>query len=311
MIMESCQSLSSQDQHIMACDQSLEEEGNLNIAVLSGKGGTGKTTISTNLALALNANYIDCDVEEPNGFIFLKPKINGSEKVMVEYPIIDKEKCISCGACAEVCEFNALAKVGSNIILFDKLCHGCGACEIVCDYGALSYDIREIGKVESGTIHEINCTRGILNIGEPMAVPVIRQLLKFERLNASVTDSKLNLIDCPPGTSCNVVNSLRYADSGLLVTEPTKFGLHDLKMAVELVKMFHIPFGLIINKDDGGKNQVRKYCNEEGIDIIGSIPYRKDIAQIYSKGEILYHNSSFKQIFDELAERAREVLLWN
>ena len=150
----------------------------MNIAVLSGKGGTGKTTVSTNLALALKSNYIDCDVEEPNGFLFLKPKIDKTEKVMVEYPFIDDEKCTICGKCVSVCQFNALAKVKNDIMLFEKLCHGCGACEIVCEYDALTYKKREIGNIERGNVRDISCRRGILNISEPMAVPVIREFLK-------------------------------------------------------------------------------------------------------------------------------------
>ncbi len=276
----------------------------MNIAVLSGKGGTGKTTVSTNLALALNSNYIDCDVEEPNGFLFLKPKINRSEKVMVESPIIDKGKCVSCGVCVEVCQFNALAKVNDDILLFEKLCHDCGACKLVCKHDALRYEKREVGKIEYGETNGIKCSRGIMNIGEPMAVPIIRQLLQK-------LPQEANLIDCPPGTSCNVVNALRYADSAILVTEPTKFGLHDLKMAIELIKIFEIPFGVIINKDDGKENEIRKYCEKEKVDVIGSIPYNKAIAQHYSKGDILYHNTEHRFIFDVLADRAKEVLKWN
>ncbi|MBE6088101.1 MAG: (4Fe-4S)-binding protein [Clostridium beijerinckii] len=276
----------------------------MNIAVLSGKGGTGKTTVSTNLALALKSNYIDCDVEEPNGFIFLKPKINGTKKVMVEYPFIDDEKCTSCGKCVTVCQFNALAKVKNDIMLFEKLCHGCGACEIPCEYDALSYKIREIGTIENGKIGDLNCRRGILNISEPMAVPVIRELLKDLPHN-------INLIDCPPGTSCNVVTSLKYANGAILVTEPSEFGLHDLKMAVELVRMYDIPFGIVINKDDGKDNIVKKYCRDEKINLIGTIPYSKYTAVLYSNGEILYEDLKHKNLFDELSENAKEVLKWN
>lgn len=275
----------------------------MNIAVLSGKGGTGKTTVSTNLALALNFNYIDCDVEEPNGFLFLKPKVDITKKVMAEYPVINDEICISCGKCVEACQFNALAKVNDDILLFQKLCHSCGACGIVCDNSALTYDEREIGKLESGYAYGIKCIRGTLNIGEPMAVPVIRELLQ----NLPVGE---NIIDCQPGTSCNVVSSLRYADSAILVAEPTKFGLHDLKLAVELVRMLDIPFGIIINKDDDD-NEVKEYCKEENIYILGVIPYRRDIAEKYSKGDILYHNLGYRPIFDDLANKVKGVLKWS
>lgn len=279
----------------------LEEEESLNIAVLSGKGGTGKTTVSTNIALALKASYIDCDVEEPNGFVFLKPQIDENIDVVVDYPIIDDEKCTSCGACVDICQFNALAKINRDIVLFDKLCHGCGGCEIVCEYDALTYGKREVGRIEEGMGYGIRCSRGILNIGEPIAVPVIRQLLQR-------ASSGINIIDCPPGTSCNVVSSLRYAHSAILVTEPTKFGLHDLDRAVELVKMFDIPFGVIINKDDGTENVVKNYCESRRVNILGSIPYSSDVALAYSNGEMLYSVSDTRVVFDKLAESIEEVL---
>lgn len=276
----------------------------MNIAVLSGKGGTGKTTVSTNLALALKVNYIDCDVEEPNGFIFLKPDIKEIKNVLVEYPFIDESKCISCGKCVAVCQFNALAKVKNDIILFSKLCHSCGACEITCKSGAISYRKREIGRIEKGLVLDIHCRRGLLNVGEPMAVPIIKELLQG-------LETHNNLIDCPPGTSCNVVNVLKYVNAAILVTEPTEFGLHDMKMALDLVKIFDIPFGIVINKDDGKDNLVKKYCRDENINIIGTIPYNKNIAIDYSKGDVLYNNLNHKYIFDKLSLRTKEVLQWS
>nr|WP_259678962.1 ATP-binding protein [Clostridium chauvoei] len=276
----------------------------VNIAVLSGKGGTGKTTMSINLAIALNANYVDCDVEEPNGFLFLKPTVYKNEDVMVEYPEIKKDKCISCGICTQTCKFNALAKVKDNIMVFDKLCHSCGACKISCKTDAIVYKNRVIGKLESGKTRNIECIRGILNVGEPMAVPVIKQLLKS-------LPKGINLIDCPPGTSCNVVNSLKYADIAILVTEPSEFGLHDLKLAVELVKIYNIPFCVVINKDDGKENIVKKYCEEENIKIIGYLPYSRDTVTLYSKGQILYDDVNHKLWFDEISTNIKEVLLWN
>ncbi|SUY62064.1 iron-sulfur binding protein [Clostridium sporogenes] len=222
---------------------------------------------------------------------------------MVEYPIIDDNKCINCGVCANVCQFNALAKVKDDIMLFQKLCHGCGACKIACKYNAITYDKRDIGKIENGFSHDISCSRGILNISEPMAVPVIKELLK----NLS---GKRNLIDCSPGTSCNVVNALKYADGAILVTEPSEFGFHDLKMAIELVKMYKIPFGIVINKDDGEDNIIKKYCKEEEINLIGTIPYAKKTAVLYSKGEVLYDDLYHKALFDNISKKAKEVLNW-
>ena len=276
----------------------------MNIAVLSGKGGTGKTTVSTNLALALRADYVDCDVEEPNGFLFLKPKIDSEKKVMTEYPVIDDNECINCGECVNVCKFNALAKVKDDIILFQKLCHGCTACQIICKCNAVTFDKREIGKIEKGKARDINCSRGVLNVNEPMPVPIIRELLK------NLQDS-INMIDCPPGTSCSVVNVLKYANGAILVTEPSEFGLHDLKIAVELVRMYKIPFGIVINKDDGTDNIVKKYCRKEKIPLIGLIPYDMNTAVLYSNGEILYDDLYYRNLFDNISKEAKVVLSWN
>lgn len=276
----------------------------MNIGVLSGKGGTGKTTVSTNLSIIMGANYIDCDVEEPNGFIFLNPGNIKSREVMADYPYIDDSRCSMCGECAKVCRFNALARVKEDIILFEKLCHGCGACEIVCKSGALSYRKRVIGVIEEGKLGDINCTRGVLNVGEPMAVPVIRELLKG-------IPGGLNIIDCAPGTSCNVASSLQYMDAALLVTEPTAFGLHDLAMAVRLVRTFDIPFGVIVNKDVPGEYRIHKYCEKERIPLLGTIPYDINAAREYSNGRMLVETGGYRDIFNKIADRIKEVPAWN
>ncbi|WP_124066201.1 ATP-binding protein [Clostridium sp. E02] len=274
----------------------------MNIAVLSGKGGTGKTTVSTNLAVTLGIDYVDLDVEEPNGFIFLNPLIKKQENVSVEYPVVDQSKCVLCGACAKVCQFHAMAKAGKEIVIFEKLCHDCGACQIVCKTNALSYAKRSIGTMELGTSGEITCYRGVLNVGEPMAVPVIRKVLK-------ALPKENHLLDCPPGTSCNVVASLNHADAAILITEPTEFGLHDLKMAVELVKRYKIPYGIIINKDDGQDNLIKQYCQKNHISLFGVVPYSMEAAAFYSKGIMLYEDEFYKTIFNGIALRVQEAFL--
>lgn len=271
----------------------------MNIGVLSGKGGTGKTLISTNLAVAMNGSYIDCDVEEPNGFIFLKPRDIKSEDVLIDYPLVDKDLCTLCGKCVEFCEFNALAKT-KKIFVFEKLCHSCGGCEIVCPKDAIKYGKRKIGTVDSGVSGNIECTRGILDIGEAMAVPVIKEVL-------GNLDGNLNIIDCAPGTSCNVVTSLEYVDLAVLVTEPTEFGLHDFKRAVELCKMFDIAHGVVINRVTDEDNIISKYCIENDIKIISSIPYEKNIAEIYSRGELIFESEEYQAIFTDLIEKLGDV----
>ncbi len=281
-----------------------EEEDRLNIAILSGKGGTGKTTISTNLSFITGANYIDCDVEEPNGFIFLNPCQIEREEVKVDYPVVDSSRCTLCGDCARVCQFNALVKTKKEVMLFEKLCHGCHACGIVCKNDALFFGKRVIGIIEEGQYGSFICKRGILNVGEPMAAPVIKVLLKNLPTGA-------NLIDCAPGASCNVVNSLLYADGAILVTEPSSLGLHDLKMTVQLVRSFNLPFGVIINKYNPEDDRVQKYCQRQNIEIFGVIPYRREAAQVYSSGRMIVELPEYKEIFGKIADTLREVFPWN
>ncbi len=272
-----------------------------NLCILSGKGGTGKTTVATNLSLIMGHNYIDCDVEEPNGFIFLKPdNVTGSE-VMVDCPVIDTEKCTLCKKCSDICQFNALVTTKKNVMLFDKLCHACGACEIVCPEGAVSYKKRKIGRIEQGQKGGIAVRRGLLDIGEHMGVPVIKELLQNLPQGS-------NILDCPPGTSCNVVNTIEYADKALLVTEPSVFGLHDLKLAVSLVKSRNIPFGVLINKHNEEDNLILDYCMSENVLLIGVIKDTRQAAEAYSKGKMLIDLPEYKRAFETVASKITEVL---
>lgn len=269
----------------------------MNIGILSGKGGTGKTLLSTNLAVYMKGNYIDCDVEEPNGFIFLKPDEIQSKDVLVDYPVIDKDKCNLCGRCIEVCEFNAIAR-SKDIFIFEKMCHSCGGCEIICPTEALKYQKRKIGSVDEGKYEEIKCIQGIMEIGEAIAVPIIKEVLDN-------LPKGLNIIDCAPGTSCNVVTSLEYVHKAVLITEPTEFGLHDLKGAVELCNRLNIPFGVVINRITNEDNIVKKYCMDNNIQILARIPYSKEIAKIYSRGDLLVELDNYTDIFNKLEERIR------
>lgn len=272
----------------------------MNIAVASGKGGTGKTTIAINMALSLgNVQLLDCDVEEPNANIFLNAKMEKSEDVTIMIPEIDKEKCDYCGKCSEFCMYNALAVVPSKVLVFPELCHSCGGCKLVCPKDAISYRERAIGRIEHGHAKELDFYHGILNVGEAMALPVIKALKK------KVNNSKEVILDAPPGTSCPVIETIRGSDYCILVTEPTPFGLHDLKLAVEVVKHLYIPFGVIINRDGVGDKKVELHCRKEKIPILMKIPHSEEIAQLYSKGipfvnEISVWREEFIKLFKQI-----------
>lgn len=255
------------------------------ISVLSGKGGTGKTTVATSLfSVSKEAVYVDCDVEEPNGHLFLKPSLTEKRFVTVRVPLIDKSRCNGCGRCAEVCQFNALVNLKNQVLLFPKLCHSCGACLIACEHKAVIEELRAIGFIAKGTAGGKKFYHGILNIGEPMAVPVINELIK----EASVfREEKDVIIDCPPGSSCSVIAAIENTDFCVLVTEPSPFGLHDLKIAVQLVEYLKIPFGIVINKAEEGVNIIRDYCRENNWPVLTELPYDKNIALRYSTGKLI------------------------
>jgi MinD superfamily P-loop ATPase len=269
------------------------------ISIASGKGGTGKTTIATNLAVALgtDVNLLDCDVEEPNDHIFIQPKITHTEKVSLKVPQVDMNKCSLCGKCQEICQFQAIVVVGTTVLTFPELCHSCGGCMEVCPENAITEIDREMGIFEAGTRNGVAFAYGRLFVGQVMAVPAI------ERVRAAVQPDKVNIIDAPPGTSCPVISSVKDTDFLILVTEPTPFGLNDLKLAVGMVRILAIPHGIVINRSDLGDDKVKEYAKEENIPILMEIPFDRQIAETYSKGKLLVEElPEWKERFIHLYE---------
>jgi MinD superfamily P-loop ATPase len=249
----------------------------MKIAVLSGKGGTGKTTVAASLAQVIDGSqYVDCDVEEPNGFFFLHPVIENTQDVTVLVPEINPDLCTLCGACARICQFNALAVTRQRVLVFPELCHHCGACSLVCEPGAITEKPRRIGVIESDI--DKSTMQGRLDVGEPVGVPIITELKK------QIKSDHTAVLDCSPGASCAVVRSLDGCDFALLVTEPTPFGLHDLKIAAELVRQMQIRSGVVLNKSGTEDAAVEDYCRESGLPILMRIPFSREIAESYSRG---------------------------
>ena len=252
------------------------------ISIASGKGGTGKTTVATNLAVSVSdpVQLLDCDVEEPNAHLFLRPSIQETKTVTTPIPEIDLEKCNQCKKCAEICRFRAIAVLGDTVLTFPELCHSCGGCMAVCPEGAITEKGRELGILETGAMNGVSFVHGRLRVGEAMSPPLIRAVRELTWADG------LTLIDAPPGTSCPVIAAMKDTDFVLLVTEPTPFGLHDLKLAVEAVKILKIPMGLVINRADMGDDHVRDYAHAETIPILMEIPFDRQIAESYSRGEM-------------------------
>lgn len=277
------------------------------ISVASGKGGTGKTLVATSLALSLKEKHkvqlLDCDVEEPNDHIFIKPDFTETIAVSVPVPQVDKDKCTGCGKCAEVCAYNAIAVVKGKVLSFQELCHGCGACSYLCPENAITEVGREIGVVEVGNADGMKFAQGNLSIGQPMAPPIIR------KVKGQVNKQGIVIIDASPGTSCPVVEAIRESDFCLLVTEPTPFGLNDLALAVETVRKLGIPCGVILNRAGVGDGKTEEYCLKENVPILMTISLDTKIAEFYSKGIPLVKGMpEFKDGFMKLFDRIGEIV---
>ncbi|MCK4295813.1 MAG: ATP-binding protein [Candidatus Marinimicrobia bacterium] len=277
----------------------------MKIAIASGKGGTGKTTIAVNLAKSLgeNVQLLDCDVEEPNSHIFLHPVISQVEDVNVSIPDVDLSKCTFCGKCQEICQFNAIVVIKNNVLVFPELCHSCAGCWLVCPENCIAQKERVVGVTEEGGNSDVKFVDGRLDIGEVMSPPIIRAV------KDRTANSMIVIIDAPPGTSCPVIEAVRGSDFVILVTEPTPFGLHDLVLAVEVVRALGISFGVVINRSDIGDNKVREYCDSENIQILLEIPNDRKIAEAYSRGKIIIDiYPEYRKRFLDLYEKIESMV---
>ena len=281
------------------------------ISIASGKGGTGKTTVATNLAVSLDfeVQILDCDVEEPNAHLFIQPLIEETRTITTPVPEVDMEKCNLCGKCGEICQFRAIIVIGETVLPFVEMCHSCGGCMEVCPEKAITETTRELGRIERGHRNGLEFVHGILRVGEAMSPPLIKSVRQYTRPDV------LTIIDAPPGTSCPVITAMKGADFVLLVTEPTPFGLHDLELAVGAVRILGIPCGLVINRSDMGDDRVKAYAKAENIPVLMEIPFDRQIAEAYSRGHMVVDvlpewKEKFIQLYrdiDEMAGSKRSV----
>ncbi|WP_202709920.1 ATP-binding protein [Sporosalibacterium faouarense] len=272
----------------------------MKIAVLSGKGGTGKTLVSVNLAaITKNSTYIDCDVEEPNGHLFFKPQNIQLEDISIKIPTVDEKLCTGCRKCVEFCKFNALAYIKDKVVVFDEVCHSCGGCVLFCPQKAMSEREKKIGSIEKGNSENVTVVTGILKPGEASGVPIIKQLIKEVENKEGFT-----FIDSPPGSACVVMESIKDADYCILVAEPTLFGVHNLQMVHELVKLFKKPYGVVLNKCLNEENLAEKFCIENDISIIGRIPFDHQLGMLNSNGMIsVRENDKYRDMFSDILQK--------
>jgi MinD superfamily P-loop ATPase len=279
----------------------------MKIAVASGKGGTGKTTVCVNISKILAENgaqvtYADCDVEEPNGHLFLHPEVEKTQKVGVLKPVVDNDLCDGCGKCGEICRYNAIVVIKGKPLTFPELCSGCGGCALVCPHHAITEETQEAGVVETGFADGIRYVGGRIRIGEPRAVPVIREVKHI------LPDNGYIVLDAPPGTTCPVIETIKGSDVVLLVTEPTPFGLHDLKLASAMVKEVGLPQAVVLNRSGRNNGLIYDFCSSAGVDIIAEIPDDRRIAEAYSRGELIVDAlPEYRNLFGGIVNRVTEM----
>jgi len=277
---------------------------NKKIAILSGKGGTGKTLVSVNLAAADGSGYyVDCDVEEPNGHLYFKPQICEEKTVSVLIPKINQELCTGCKECVKFCKFNALA-FGEKVILFKEICHSCGGCALVCPAKAITETEKTVGIVNIGLSENVKAISGIMNTGEASGVPIIKNILEYIK-----DKSGYIFVDCPPGSACIVMESIKDANYCILVAEPTIFGAHNLAMVYELVKVFNKKCGVVLNKCTDDDNPSEKFCKDNNIEVLAKIPFDKELGELNSNGKIAVRESySNKKLFYSLLNEIKEAI---
>lgn len=277
----------------------------MRIAILSGKGGTGKTTVATNLFYNIpKSSLIDTDVEEPNSHLFLQQKFEDEKDILVSFPKIEKELCNNCGRCSEFCRFSAIFKGKNSPIVFEESCHSCEGCSIVCPTNAIHYDKKSIGTIRKCIENDRLILDGILKIGEKSGVKIIKDLKEMTK------NENILFIDCPPGASCSTVNSVEGVDYAIVVTEPTPFGLSDMKVVLVMLENMGIPYGVVINKSSLGNKEVEKFLLKNRIKILGAIPFDKEIAKLYAEGVIFSKTlTKYKAIFEGIFNNVMEEIL--